>query len=1085
MLIRWAVAGSVGVVFSCVAMSIGCGQTDAPSSRPGLTGVQATRLTLTPNENAAILIPQGRDLADVAISAGEGITLDSYASVAPASPGGVLFNAGAATTDLGVSSQTAEVLSVGPVALSNLARVEGDVTSASSILQASGATITGTASAFAPVATRSVVLPLVVSPGSERISLRAGASRELAPGRYASITTEPRSTVRLSAGRYEFDSVDLHATARLAVDASDGPVILLVRSTLALAGEVTTIGREGSFMLGFTGTQPARIEAAFHGSVFAPYASLSLRAQMQSMGIVGSFFARRIRVEEQTAVRFEPFQHWSRLFGLRPILTCLSRARVDSAAGLFGYENETSSPIEIALGPDNRLDGASFNAPPTVFSPGLTPYAFYGYFDPSRGSATWSVLGTAATADGGSIRCTATDVVPGPTGDEVVTIDAPGEPSDAARARAVPNFYGPGYTTVPMAAKSFSPARGVFRTLAAPTGPRFRIRVTNVTRGDDGCGDNDPVFRSVVVAGQELGPRDMQDCAAAGNCNELFDASLDLSVPTVEAAFDVWDDDAFLCGSDDHQFRARLIFDARTGATLGGSLDGFEPAESKFIDPGSSCLRTRDGDGFCWSVEVIRPTEVCFEWPADFVDSGPWSDGAAEDFFAARGVQAFPATRALARVVLADETHVRYSFEGILDGRGCIAPSQLPNPEDWARGSNFRVEFSVRPVMCGDPSGVQCAQNFSMGDGAANIVVADSESAGRPNFCTVYAERESDAPAGCRTVSAAQNAFASWPPGKGPELLRINANQVGTQDSITPTTRVAAVVSHALARETGTGGDLSIALGLVERRYASQTPTIFANQECPRFPGTSCTDRNQLYLEPDFVQRPGVFGSNRFKFVVAHELGHFFQHSSQGTLLVNYDSDDVNPLCACRHVPPVDARHCIQSLETVASSQSEGYAHFLAAKIWNRTDEPNCTFAYYKEFLDTECRPGAEQCIPDPDHSELQRTRPPYPIACTARVRWRNTHCLDSTATPDKLRQGVELDWLAFYWGINRGTDATTRWTTRLIHDAYVSACGGQACRGTAVAWPQLRAGAAAVSSATQNDIFNEVGRDARVDDQL
>jgi hypothetical protein len=174
----------------------------------------------------------------------------------------------------------------------------------------------------------------------------------------------------------------------------------------------------------------------------------------------------------------------------------------------------------------------------------------------------------------------------------------------------------------------------------------------------------------------------------------------------------------------------------------------------------------------------------------------------------------------------------------------------------------------------------------------------------------------------------------------------------------------------------------------------------------------------------------------------------------------------------------------MQSLETVTSAQNEGYAHVLSAKMWNRTDEPNCTFGYYKEFLDRECRPGAEQCEPDPVVPSLQRTRPPFPISCTARVRWRNTQCLDATATPDKLKQGVELDWLAFYWGINSASDSS-RWTTRLLHDAYVKACGGHPCKEDEVEWAQLQEASAAVATTNeQAALLATIGRDARVDDQ-
>ncbi|MBX3228905.1 MAG: hypothetical protein KIT84_41760 [Labilithrix sp.] len=935
------------------------------------------------------------------------------------------------------------------------------------------------------------MMPLVVTPGTQNVPVTAGANVQLAPGRYASVTTKSQSVLSLSAGRYELNSLDIHSKAALAVDTTNGPVVLLVRSAVGLAGSVATSGPSGRFILGFTGTQAVNVDGPFRGSVFAPYAALSLRAHQHSAGIQGSFFAKSVKIEQHTSVQFEAFEHWSRLFGLRPILTCLSQSRVDSAAGLFGYENETMGPIELALGADNRLEGTSFSTPSTLFQPGLNPYAFYGYFDPSQGSATWSILGTSVTAESGSLRCTATDVIPVPTQTLDLTIDAPGEPSAAATARAVSNFYGPGYSTAPVPPAPFAAASMTLSTFAGPTGPRFRLRVTEVTRGDDGCGDNDPVFKSVIIGGHELGPRDMQECAEENNCDELFDAPLDLEAAEVEATFDVWDDDALLCGGDDRQFYLKLRFNAVTGANVGGSIDEFDPSESRFVDVGSRCVRTRDGDGFCWSVEVIRPTEVCFDWPADFVDSGPWSNGASEDYYAARGVQAFPASRALASVTLIADGAVRYAFDGVLDERGCIPKDRLPDPFAWGREDNLRAAFFLRPVMCADPTGAACAESTTSSLGAANIVVADSENASTPRFCTAFAERAADAPSACRTVTAAEGAFAGWPNGYGPPMLRINATDVGTKDSITPTTRVAAVVSHALERERETGGDLSVVLGLVERRYAGATPTIFANQECPSIRGTACTSGNRLYLEPDFVQRPGVFGSNRFKFVVGHELGHFFQHASQGTLAKSYGTDDINPVCACRHVPLVDGSHCIQSMETANAAQSEGYAHFLAAKLWNRDTDADCTFGYYKEFLDTTCRSGAEECgldpEPDPGRPALSLTKPPYPISCTEKRRWRNTHCLDSTATDDKLTQGVEMDWLAFYWAINTG-QAAERWPTRQIHDAYRSACGaatGEGCRQATVSWAQLRGAAFAVAETNEHARFLEdTGRETRVDDQ-
>jgi len=77
----------------------------------------------------------------------------------------------------------------------------------------------------------------------------------------------------------------------------------------------------------------------------------------------------------------------------------------------------------------------------------------------------------------------------------------------------------------------------------------------------------------------------------------------------------------------------------------------------------------------------------------------------------------------------------------------------------------------------------------------------------------------------------------------------------------------------------------------------------------------------------------------------------------------------------------------------------------------------------------------------------------------------------------------VELDWLAFYWGINTAPDPT-RWTTRLIHDTYRNACGGQPCRDAQVGWAQLVEASNAVADVEQARLLRTLGRDARVDDQ-
>lgn len=295
--VRWAAVAAVLVGIGCSERSERVTSRDTGSVE---TLAQASSVELLPNENAAILLPSGHSFDHVAVSAAEGITFDAHASAlsAAGSTKGITFNAGTSGTALATWSRVEAVLSVGPVALKNRARVEGDVTSGGAIAKAAGATIVGAAMPHQTVAVRRVVMPLKVTPGTDAFVVAPGGSMDLQPGRYAALSTKPFSTA------YELDTLELHAKASLVVDTSNGPVIVLVKRRLDLSGEVTTSGPSGSFMIGVTGVEPARIGGAFHGSVFAPYAQISLRAHQHGAGIVGQFFAKSVRVEEHTASRF-------------------------------------------------------------------------------------------------------------------------------------------------------------------------------------------------------------------------------------------------------------------------------------------------------------------------------------------------------------------------------------------------------------------------------------------------------------------------------------------------------------------------------------------------------------------------------------------------------------------------------------------------------------------------------------------------------------------------------------------------------------------------------------------------------------
>lgn len=149
--------------------------------------------------------------------------------------------------------------------------------------------------------------------------------------------------------------------------------------------------------------------------------------------------------------------------------------------------------------------------------------------------------------------------------------------------------------------------------------------------------------------------------------------------------------------------------------------------------------------------------------------------------------------------------------------------------------------------------------------------------------------------------------------------------------------------------------------------------------------------------------------------------------------------------CGCQHVDNANGYHCLQSVEDTSSAQVEGFAQFYAAKTWNRQNENDCTFVYYKEFLNPAGCPAGADCVPFPSnpadaaytwqHGVMQSILPPFPHDCrdSTEFRWRNTVCKGYADF------GTELDWLRFYWNLN--TVSSNRSTMPDLFQIYRHAC--------------------------------------------
>lgn len=187
---------------------------------------------------------------------------------------------------------------------------------------------------------------------------------------------------------------------------------------------------------------------------------------------------------------------------------------------------------------------------------------------------------------------------------------------------------------------------------------------------------------------------------------------------------------------------------------------------------------------------------------------------------------------------------------------------------------------------------------------------------------------------------------------------------------------------------------------------------VYPLDPCPG--GGSCLQDGKLYLGGD-----NGISDTYSKVIIAHELGHAFQLELTGLPKTGFIASATEPLCLCDHVIEASNRaHCLQSRHHTSLGSTEGFAHYFAARTFNDPTEYDCVFPYYKEFLTS----GGTQ-------------PPPYVVDCTAQTKWMETQC------PVTTGEGVEMDWMQFFWALMRPVaDATTMADLDAIYDG---ACGG------------------------------------------
>jgi hypothetical protein len=239
--------------------------------------------------------------------------------------------------------------------------------------------------------------------------------------------------------------------------------------------------------------------------------------------------------------------------------------------------------------------------------------------------------------------------------------------------------------------------------------------------------------------------------------------------------------------------------------------------------------------------------------------------------------------------------------------------------------------------------------------------------------------------------------------------------------------------------------------------------TCQTDADCPLpdegcFDATRETDPDPTYLGPCRGNGPCLCmpGDNtRWKMILAHEIGHQIQGHAigPGDLGASYefcsggrcinDPPGIateSPLCSCNHVRASNAVHCLQSIERTGGAQREGFAQFFAARVWNDNSESDCSFVYYKEFLDDTCVADPQDplgsCPDIPTGGAVLRS-PPLRVDCAAPQKWRNRHC----NAAEYADMTTELDWLGFLYNLNVLAPEATRVPMTDIWKIYRNTC--------------------------------------------
>ncbi len=986
-----------------VAASSGCSSVDSDplrqvSQHAVLEGAPYPAYSMT------FTTPPGVELNRLALAATDELMVRD--GVVVGNPGDELFiaSSGQRGVELGADARlNGSVASVGDVYLRERARVTGDVATEGGLLTQNqytidGSVVTGTALGAFDVKSINVVF----LPSNESIALEPEQSAVRAPGNYTNVSVKSRATLHLSTGSYYFRSFTTEPQATIAIDTTAGPVRIFVEEHITLRGMMAVDAAD--LLIAFTGTNQVEIDAPFRGTIWAPEASLRL-SPVNGSGHQGSFFAQNILCEARNPIHFVPFSGWDQLLPPPPGSALEDHGATPPVRARWVYPDGTPvrsfSYKPLAAQSFSLFSLGGFAGSPRAASapvPTSTSLpALVGPVVPHQGGGgtPFFSAGPAPQIQSGGPVLFALGPIPGePETTELllnirnaVATSTTSETvafSISLRAWGAGNFFGDvlvqpvsGSSLLDPGEEQVVPITDLasllpIRTAFTASKVDFIVGLHRLVGGAPeaepfGYVGLMPVYYNYDEALEKVYTYSLEE-ASAVHAPPGYGPT-----PGVHERYR----DGYLGGD---------MFEP-TGTVGGGTTEAARQAiQNDFPDRPAFAFGVRqdvhdtppsagdspippEGEGGVTEAydSATGPTVPCAYWPVSFVDSGNEEFPELLDAPEWHGlVDHIPASFADAQLFDASGNLI---VAGTLNQAGCFDAQELG-----------RGHYYFRLVSQIESAGVRW-----------DVTRNESESSEKKFFSITWSIYLRDPGSGFGSTSG------EWTHESG----------------------VAGTASHIMNRRAQ-GIDFGLKTG---------SPEVYEVNVDNTDGGISSLNTGDVSLtiapSTDMWSHDG-----RWKFVIAHEMGHISQWKQSAGYSPSYTFTDnaspggmmdpassaAYPDCNCAAIETgANQYHCLQSIETLKDAIQEGYGHAFAARTWNKLpSEPDagaCTFNYYKQTTADSLRLNGDEIHP-------------VEVDCGDGPSHRDQTCQNVFVANQAW--GTEIDWLRFLWTITSDSRGVT-----------------------------------------------------------